>query len=140
MDGARHGIHPPRALFHPQPAKNRENQSDYNIIMLYLQNETLNYNIMDNSTAILDALQEIKRYTVLAAKTVLTVDDVCAFTGLSKNFIYQMTSQKKIPYYKPSTRVLYFDKKEVEEWMKQNRIMPRAEAETNVALADYVKG
>lgn len=108
--------------------------------MLYLQNETLNYNVMDNSTAILDALQEIKRYTVLAAKTVLTVDDVCAFTGLSKNFIYQMTSQKKIPYYKPSTRVLYFDKKEVEEWMKQNRIMPRAEAETNVALADYMKG
>ncbi|SCY00667.1 transcriptional regulator, AlpA family [Nonlabens sp. Hel1_33_55] len=55
-------------------------------------------------------------------KAVLTADEVSLFTGLSKKYIYTLTSKKQIPFYKPLGKVLYFSKKEVEEWMLTNGV------------------
>lgn len=54
-------------------------------------------------------------------KYILTIDEVAAFTGLSKAHIYKLTSQKKIPHYKPTGKNIYFRKDEIEEWMLRNR-------------------
>lgn len=67
-----------------------------------------------------EQLNRIERYALLGAKNVLSLDDVHLLTGLSKSHIYRMTSRNEIPYYKRG-RILSFDKKEVEAWMKQNR-------------------
>lgn len=54
-------------------------------------------------------------------KTVLNLDDVCKLTSLSKSHIYKLTMASKIPHYKQSKH-LYFDRLEIEAWLKQNRI------------------
>lgn len=74
-------------------------------------------------------LEAIERYTLLAAKKVLTLEDVALYTGLSKSYLYKLTCYNQIPHYKPNGRVLYFDKKEIEDWMKQNRVTTMQEAE-----------
>ncbi|PRP66280.1 helix-turn-helix domain-containing protein [Nonlabens agnitus] len=56
-------------------------------------------------------------------KSVLTADEVSIFTGLSKKYIYTLTSKRQIPFYKPMGKVLYFSKKEIEEWMLTNGVM-----------------
>lgn len=74
-------------------------------------------------------LRAIKAYSRLAAKNVLNLDDVSALTGLSKSYLYKLTYNKDIPHYKPHGKQVYFDRKEVEDWMKQNRVATNAELE-----------
>ena len=71
---------------------------------------------------ILSRLEKIERYSMLGAKNVLSFDDVALLTGLSKSYLYKLTSSGKIPHYKPSGKMIYFDRKELENWMRQNRV------------------
>jgi excisionase family DNA binding protein len=88
---------------------------------------------------IMDAIEEIKKYSLIAAKEVLLVDDVSVLTGISKSTIYKMTCNRSIPHYKPSGKCLYFDKREIENWMRQNRVNTNEESEQK-ALAYILKG
>jgi excisionase family DNA binding protein len=66
-------------------------------------------------------LERIERNALLAAKNVLTVDDLAVLTGMSKRTIYRFTSSRQIPFYKPNNKVVYFNRNEVENWLLQNR-------------------
>ncbi|MCC8118677.1 MAG: helix-turn-helix domain-containing protein [Bacteroidales bacterium] len=83
-------------------------------------------------------LNEIKANTLLAAKNVLTIEDVALLTGLSKSYLYSLTSKKQIPHYKPNGKLMFFDRKEVEEWMLQNRVNTTDEAQQST-LAKHLK-
>lgn len=87
-----------------------------------------------------EQLNRIEQNTLLAAKNVLDMDDVAALTGLSKSYIYKLTCRKEIPYYKPNGKLCYFDRKEIEEWQKQNRVLTSAEAEQQAAKYIIEKG
>lgn len=54
----------------------------------------------------------------------LTLDEATAVTGMSRSCIYKLTSQRKIPCYKPNGKLVYFDKSELETWLKRNPIVP----------------
>lgn len=66
---------------------------------------------------------------LLGSKNVLTLDEVAIITGLKKGYIYRLTSEQKIPHYKPGGRV-YFKKDEVEEWLLQNRVATMSEIDS----------
>lgn len=78
---------------------------------------------------ILSELQEIKQISIIAAKNVLTFEEAAFITGLQKSHLYKLTCKHEIPFYKPNGKMLYFDRKELEEWMKRNRVQTKAEAE-----------
>ncbi|MEG1544483.1 MAG: helix-turn-helix domain-containing protein [Tannerellaceae bacterium] len=67
--------------------------------------------------------------TSIATKQVLTFDEASIFTGLSKSYLYKLTSTQKIPHYKPSGKLCYFDRTELEGWIKQNRVCTIGEIE-----------
>lgn len=83
----------------------------------------------DTKEIVLKQLADIRKFSLLAAKNVLDVDDVVVLTGLSKGFVYKLTCRKEIPHYKPNGKLLYFDRQEIESWMKQNRVNTIEEAE-----------
>jgi len=87
---------------------------------------------------ILNQLDRIERNTQLAAKNVLTLEDVAVLTGLSKSHLYKLTCYKKIPHYKPNGKQIYFDRKEIEDWMKQNKVTSIDELEE--AADNYLAG
>ena len=58
-------------------------------------------------------------------KSILTVDDLCLYTGMSKGWIYKLTSNKLIPYYKPNGKTVVFERSEIDEWLLRNPIKPR---------------
>jgi len=70
-------------------------------------------------------------------KNVLNIDEVCTLTGLSKSHVYKLTCYQKIPFYKKSKH-LFFDRIEIENWLKENRFKPsdelKKEAATYVTL------
>lgn len=81
------------------------------------------------SEEILLRLENIERMATLAAKNVFTFEEAALITGLQKSHLYQLTSKHEIPHYKPNGKMLYFDRKELEDWMKRNRVQTKAEAE-----------
>lgn len=84
--------------------------------------------IQQQLAAIRQEQEEIKSLSLLAAKNVLDINDVAVLTGFSVPYIYRLTSQHKIPYYKPNGKSIYFDRSELEAWMKQNRVNTTDEA------------
>lgn len=78
-------------------------------------------------------LEAIERNTLLAAKNVLTIDDVALLTGISKSSIYRMTCQNRIPYYRPMGGKVYFDRKEIEDWLRRNRVATVDEVNSEAA-------
>lgn len=89
---------------------------------------------------VLKQLAEIRNFSLLAAKNVLDIDDVVLLTGLSKGYIYKLTCKKEIPYYKPNGKLIYFDRQEVEGWMKQNRVNSVVETEQQASKYLLEKG
>ena len=77
---------------------------------------------LEMENELLEKLNIIERNTLLAAKNMLTFDDVSLLTGLSKGTLYKLTSSHKIPYYKPNGKLVYFKRSEIEEWQAQNRV------------------
>ena len=51
----------------------------------------------------------------------LSVDEAATFTGLSKNYLYKLVHQKKIPYYKPMGGRVFFKQEELENFIFRNR-------------------
>jgi excisionase family DNA binding protein len=62
------------------------------------------------------------------SKVVLKLDEVCTLTGLSKSHIYKLTCWGKIPHYKQAKH-LYFDRVQIENWLKSNKVKPSYEDE-----------
>lgn len=69
----------------------------------------------------------------MAAKNVLTLEDAALLTGLSKSWLYKATCKNEIPHYKPNGKMLYFDRKEIEDWMKQGRVKTNEGSEQGIA-------
>jgi len=82
---------------------------------------------MDYSEKIDQRLSNIESL-LLGVKTVFTFDDVAAYTGLSKSYLYKLTSGNVIPHYKPNGKNVYFSKDEIDIWLLRN------EVKTNEAL------
>ena len=66
---------------------------------------------------------------VLHSKNVLSFEEASRFLNLSKSYLYKLTSGNLIPHYKPQGKMLYFEKTELEAWLRQNPIRTQAEAE-----------
>ena len=82
---------------------------------------------------IMEKLERIESLVMLGAKNVLSVEEVATLTGFSKSHIYKLTCYNEIPFYKPNSKNIYFDKAEIEAWMKRNRVNTTEEAEQQAA-------
>lgn len=54
-----------------------------------------------------------------ASKDMLTSQEAAKYVGISLSQLYKYTCQNMIPYYKPRGKMVYFDKKELDDWMRQ---------------------
>ena len=63
-------------------------------------------------------------------KPVLTFAEAAKFTGLSQSYLYKLTSAGKIPHYKPSGKLLFFKKEELQNWLLSNRQGNKSKNET----------
>lgn len=69
--------------------------------------------------------------TIFCTKEVLTSDEAAKYMGISKSYLYKLTMNREIPHYKPMGKVVYFDRKELEEWLKRNKISTVEEIQMN---------
>lgn len=66
---------------------------------------------------------------LLSKKDVLNLNELCSYTSLSKSYLYKLTSNNSIPYYRPNGKQIYFSKSEIDNWLLQNRSASHLELE-----------
>ncbi len=50
----------------------------------------------------------------------LTFKEACAYLGYTQSYLYKLTYKKIIPHYKPTGKMIFFSKNEVDEWVFKN--------------------
>lgn len=51
----------------------------------------------------------------------MNFEDLASYTGLSKSYLYKLTSQGVLPCSKPFGKVLFFDKAEIDAFLLSNK-------------------
>lgn len=74
--------------------------------------------------------QEAKAAGVeVTAKEFLRFDETARYMGVSRSYLYKLTMWRRIPHYKPNGKMIYFNRKEVDMWLGQNRVATADELE-----------
>ena len=81
---------------------------------------------MEQEKEIKNKLDEILAH-LKGDKQVMNLEQLCAYTGLSKSYIYKMTSDNLIPYFRPTGKILFFEKSLIDSWILRNRVKTQAE-------------
>ena len=87
---------------------------------------------MDN-LLILERLDRLEKL-LIGHKEVLTFDEACDYTSISRSYLYKLTASRKIPHSKPNGKMIFFEKKKVIQWLLQNGRKSKQEIEAE-ALA-----
>lgn len=74
---------------------------------------------MDNFL-ILERLDRLERL-LIANKEVLTFEETCDYTGISRSYLYKLTASGNIPHSKPNGKMIFFEKAKINIWLLQNR-------------------
>lgn len=75
---------------------------------------------------------------VFRTKNELSFEEASRFLNLSKSYLYKLTSGNLIPHYKPQGKMLYFEREELEAWLRRNPIKTRTQIEAEAQ--QYVLG
>ena len=82
---------------------------------------------------VFDKLTAIESLLVATQPKPLTLKEAAEFLDFSRSYLYRLTSQGRIPCYKPEGKRVYFDRAELVNWLKRNRIRPKEETEEKAA-------
>lgn len=66
-----------------------------------------------------ERLDRIERLLV-SNKTVLTFEQACVYTGISRSYLYKLTSSGDVPFSKPTGKIIFFSKEKLDNWLLQN--------------------
>lgn len=66
-----------------------------------------------------ERLDRIERLLV-SNKTVLTFEQACNYTGISRSYLYKLTSSGDVPFSKPTGKIIFFSKEKLDNWLLQN--------------------
>lgn len=72
---------------------------------------------------------DIVKGTIFCTKAMLTSAEAARYLGISKSYLYRLTMNKDIPFYKPLGKMCYFDRTELDEWIKAHRVATNDELE-----------
>ena len=65
-------------------------------------------------------------------KELYDFEEACQYLGVSNSHLYKLTSQKKIPYYQPTGKKVYFKKSEIDSWITKSKIADENSIEDKV--------
>jgi len=90
---------------------------------------------MDNIT-LEERLHRIENL-LLGSKKVLTLEEACDYTSISRSYLYKLTSTGIIPHSKPNGKMIFFDIDRLNEWLLSNDRKSKYEIEKQAL--DYVQ-
>jgi excisionase family DNA binding protein len=83
----------------------------------------------EETQTILGKLRRLERLLKASNELAMSISKAANYSGLSKSYLYKLTSSKVIPHYKPQGKLVYFRKSELDKYLFQNKILTLAEIE-----------
>lgn len=71
--------------------------------------------------AIVNSLEEIKSLLKRHNDRPLNFNQAADYLGFSHSYLYKLTSRKIIPCHRPTGKMLFFSKAELDEWIFEKR-------------------
>lgn len=90
-------------------------------------------------SAILKQL-ELLPARLIPPKSVMGLEEFCEYTGTSRRYAYRLTSENRVPHYKPNGKKIFFRREEVDKWLTQGRVSTAEEIEDQATSHLVKKG
>ena len=58
----------------------------------------------------------------------LTFKEACAYLGYAPSYLYKLTYRKVIPHYKPTGKMIFFSKNELDQWIFKSSVERRVKS------------
>ena len=87
-----------------------------------------------NNLEIMEQLDRIEKL-LRGNKSVLSLEEACQYTGISRSYLYKLTSTRKIPFSKPRGKMIYFCREKLDQWLLSNE--RKSEKEIKAQAIDY---
>jgi len=68
-------------------------------------------------------------------KKQLTMDEAAKYLNISKGHLYRLTSTHEVAYSKPNGKNIFFEREDLDEWKRRNRIPTQLEIDQMASLA-----
>lgn len=92
-----------------------------------------------NKLKILEQLDRIEKM-IRTNKTVLSFDEACEYTGISRSYMYKLTARGEIPFSKPRGKLIYFEKEKLDKWLLSHQSKSRDELKNEALNYVFRKG
>lgn len=61
--------------------------------------------------------------TLYTTKDILNMKEVCQYLDISQSLLYKLTCSGEVPHFKPRGKMIFFEKKELIEWIKKSNLL-----------------
>ena len=61
--------------------------------------------------------------TLYTTKDILNMKEVCQYLDISQSLLYKLTCSGEMPHFKPRGKMIFFEKKELIEWIKKGNLL-----------------
>lgn len=99
----------------------------------------MNETILKKLSTIEDLLKKKNDDTYRQTSKPLTFKEACAYLGYAPSYLYKLTYQKIIPHYKPTGKIIFFSKNELDEWIFKGSDEYRVKSDEYRVRSDELK-
>lgn len=85
---------------------------------------------------IIAKLNRIEKH-IVGLKEILNVEELCDYTGFKTSYVYKLVHKRSIPFSKPNGKMLFFERKKIDEWLLRNSY--KSNDELQQAALNYVR-
>jgi excisionase family DNA binding protein len=62
----------------------------------------------------------------------IRLEEAAEYLGVSKSYLYKLTSKSEIPHFKPKGKTIYFRRVDLDNWALRRKVASREEVRRNV--------
>lgn len=85
-----------------------------------------------------DKLDQIEKQIKTSNESFLTAEETSKFLGFKLTYLYELTSKRIIPFYKPSGKKLLFKKTDLIDWIEKSKNKSVSEIEVEIVQREWV--
>lgn len=78
----------------------------------------------------LEQIEQILKTQAEKKENVLTIPEAAQYLNISQSYLYKLTSLAAIPHFKPGGKKVFFDKSDLDNWIRRNRVSSAQQPET----------
>lgn len=81
----------------------------------------------------LDKIENLIEKQSVLHKETLSFKEGCEYAGFSESHMYKLTASNEIPFFRPNSKKIYFNRKDLDQWLQRNRVDSKADLQRKAA-------